>query len=120
MRGVSIKILINLLKYPRGAARLVTRTPSHRVTGQNEILVKIIAYPAAKFFIDYFWFLGFLDGTAGAVVALMMSFHSFLTRAKLWLLWHKHEAKCIFVGVYRFGVRSVFHWPHCTVLCTGF
>lgn len=51
----------------------------------------IIAYPAAKFFIDYFWYLGFLDGTAGAVTALMMSFHSFLTRAKLWLLWHKHE-----------------------------
>jgi glycosyltransferase involved in cell wall biosynthesis len=51
----------------------------------------IIAYPKAKFFIDYFWDLGFLDGTAGAVTALMMSFHSFLTRAKLWLLWHKHE-----------------------------
>ncbi len=47
----------------------------------------IVAYPKAKFFIDYFWYLGFLDGTAGAVVALMMSFHSFLTRAKLYLLW---------------------------------
>ncbi|MCX6794214.1 MAG: glycosyltransferase family 2 protein [Candidatus Gottesmanbacteria bacterium] len=51
----------------------------------------IIAYPKVKFFIDYFWYLGFLDGTAGAVVAIMMSFHSFLTRAKLYLLWHKHE-----------------------------
>ena len=48
----------------------------------------IIAYPKVKFFVDYFWYLGFLDGTAGAVVALMMSFHSFLTRAKLYLLWH--------------------------------
>lgn len=47
----------------------------------------ISAYPKAKFFIDYFWYLGFLDGTAGAVVAIMMSFHSFLTRAKLYLLW---------------------------------
>ena len=46
----------------------------------------ISAYPKAKFFVDYFWYLGFLDGTAGAVVALMMSFHSFLTRAKLYLL----------------------------------
>jgi glycosyltransferase involved in cell wall biosynthesis len=48
----------------------------------------IIAYPCAKFFMDYVWYLGFLDGTAGAVVAIMMSFHSFLTRAKLRLLWH--------------------------------
>lgn len=52
---------------------------------------QIVVYPAAKFFVDYIWYLGFLDGTAGAVVALMMSMHSFLTRAKLWLLWHKRE-----------------------------
>ncbi len=48
----------------------------------------IIAYPAAKFFVNYIWRLGFLDGTAGAIMALMMSFHSFLTRAKLWKLSH--------------------------------
>lgn len=50
----------------------------------------IVAYPVAKFFVDYFWYRGFLDGTPGAIIALMMSMHSFLTRAKLWLLWHKH------------------------------
>lgn len=49
----------------------------------------LIVYPKVKFFMDYIWYLGFLDGTAGAVVALMMSFHSFLTRAKLYLLWHR-------------------------------
>jgi glycosyltransferase involved in cell wall biosynthesis len=48
---------------------------------------QILIYPKAKFFKDYFWYCGFLDGTAGAVVALTMSFHSFLTRAKLYLLW---------------------------------
>ncbi len=53
----------------------------------------IIAYPKAKFFLDYIWNLGFLDGTAGAVVAIMMSFHSFLTRAKLYLLWQAKEKK---------------------------
>lgn len=53
----------------------------------------IIAYPCVKFFVDYVWYLGFLDGTAGAVVALMMSFHSFLTRAKLYLLWHTMEKR---------------------------
>jgi len=49
----------------------------------------IIVYPKAKFFMDYIWYFGFLDGTPGAVVAIMMSFHSFLTRAKLYLLWKK-------------------------------
>ncbi len=47
---------------------------------------QIILYPKAKFFLNYFWRLGFVDGTAGAVVAIMMSFHSFLSRAKLYLL----------------------------------
>lgn len=50
---------------------------------------KTPVYPAAKFFYNYIWRLGFLDGTAGAVVAIMMSFHSFLTRAKLWKLWDR-------------------------------
>lgn len=50
----------------------------------------IPAYPVAKFLLNYFWRLGFLDGTAGAVVAIMMSLHSFLTRAKLYLL-TKHD-----------------------------
>ncbi len=50
---------------------------------------QIFAYPKLKFFRSYIWYLGFLDGTAGMVVALMMSFHSFLTRAKLWKLWDK-------------------------------
>ena len=51
----------------------------------------ILVYPKAKFFVDYIWYLGFLDGTAGAIVAIMMSFHSFLTRAKLYFLTHGNE-----------------------------
>jgi glycosyltransferase involved in cell wall biosynthesis len=47
---------------------------------------QIMAYPAAKFFVNYVWKLGFLDGTAGAIVAFLMSLHSFLTRGKLYLL----------------------------------
>lgn len=53
----------------------------------------ILVYPKAKFFMDYVWYLGFLDGTAGAVVAIVMSFHSFLTRAKLYLLWQSNKKK---------------------------
>ncbi len=51
----------------------------------------IVAYPIGKFFVDYVWYGGCLDGTQGAIVALMMSLHSFLTRAKLYMLWHPHE-----------------------------
>lgn len=49
----------------------------------------ILFYPKAKFFMNYFVKLGFLDGLPGFVFALMMSFHSFLVRAKLWTIWQK-------------------------------
>jgi len=49
----------------------------------------IIAYPTAKFFVNYIWRQGFRDRAPGMIIALMMSFHSFLTRAKLWHLWQK-------------------------------
>ena len=48
---------------------------------------EIAGYPLAKFMLNYYIRLGFLDGMPGTVFALMMSFHSFLTRAKLWQLW---------------------------------
>ena len=47
----------------------------------------ITFYPFAKFVYLYVLSLGFLDGTPGIIHALMMSFHSFLVRAKLYLLW---------------------------------
>lgn len=56
--------------------------------GVKEPVLQIIGKPLAKFFVNYIWRLGFLDGTAGLVVALMMSFHSFLVRSKLWKLWN--------------------------------
>lgn len=49
----------------------------------------IILYPKAKFFLNYFVKLGFRDGLPGLIFALVMSFHSFLVRGKLWLLWKK-------------------------------
>lgn len=52
-------------------------------------LWEIVAYPKAKFFLNYFIRFGFVDGVAGFVVALMMSLHSFLVRAKLWRLYQK-------------------------------
>lgn len=47
--------------------------------------------PLAKFIKNYFILQGFLDGTAGLVFAVMMSFHSFMVRGKLYLLWKKNE-----------------------------
>jgi len=57
--------------------------------GKRADLIQILAYPLAKFIQNYVIRLGFLDKTPGVVVALMMSLHSFLTRAKLYLLWKK-------------------------------
>ncbi len=51
--------------------------------------LSIILYPKAKFIVNYFIKLGFLDGIPGLVHATLMSFHSFLVRGKLWLLWQK-------------------------------
>lgn len=51
----------------------------------------IILYPLGKFLLNYFLKLGFLDGMAGFLVASMMSFHSFLTRGKLWFQYRQME-----------------------------
>lgn len=43
----------------------------------------VVGKPLAKFFMNFIVRRGFLDGTQGAIYAIMMSFHSFLVRAKL-------------------------------------
>ncbi|MFA4826888.1 MAG: glycosyltransferase family 2 protein [Candidatus Shapirobacteria bacterium] len=52
-------------------------------------LFQIIFYPKAKFIQNYIFRLGFLDFTPGIIIALCMSFHSFLVRSKLWHLSQK-------------------------------
>ncbi len=47
---------------------------------------KIIIYPLGKFFRNYIWKQGFRDGMPGLIMAIIMSFHSFLTRAKLFMI----------------------------------
>ncbi len=54
--------------------------------GKRATCCAILVYPIAKFLYIYIVQLGFLDGIAGFIMAMMMSFHSFLTRAKLWQL----------------------------------
>lgn len=54
--------------------------------GKISNLAKIVIWPKGKFFYNYFFKLGFLDGMEGFVFALMMSFHSFLSWSKLWVI----------------------------------
>lgn len=57
---------------------------------KTEASVKnIIFYPMGKFVKNYFIKLGFLDGIYGFIFVILMSFHSYLVRGKLWLLWKK-------------------------------
>jgi glycosyltransferase involved in cell wall biosynthesis len=58
-------------------------------SGVRAGLFQIIFYPLAKFI--YLWVIkaGFLDGFAGLVHALTMSFYSFLVRGKLYLIGKK-------------------------------
>jgi glycosyltransferase involved in cell wall biosynthesis len=54
--------------------------------GKRSNLFKIILWPIGKFFVSWILHLGFLDGMPGFVVALIMSFHSFLAWSKLWMM----------------------------------
>lgn len=54
--------------------------------GKKSNLFKIVFYPPFKFFDNFLIKAGFLDGNYGLVFSLLMSFHSFLSWSKLWLL----------------------------------
>jgi len=84
-----------LIHYPHPTVReFIAEISTYSTIRANELhrdkitvnAIQIILYPKAKFILNYFLKLGFLDGVQGMVVALMMSFHSFLVRSKLWLL----------------------------------
>lgn len=53
--------------------------------GETTKMFWVTAYPLAKFFHNYVLKLGFLDGIPGFIMAGMMSLHSFMVRAKLWV-----------------------------------
>jgi glycosyltransferase involved in cell wall biosynthesis len=52
--------------------------------GETVAWWQIIMYPLGKFIQNYIIRQGFRDGTHGAVMALMMSFHSFLVKGKMY------------------------------------
>lgn len=52
---------------------------------------QILVYPVGKFLRNYLLLRGFLDGTPGFIQAMIMSFHSFLTRGKIWTIQNKFK-----------------------------
>jgi len=59
-------------------------------SGKKFSILELIFFPLFKFKLTYFIYLGFLDGPAGFVYAFLMSFHSFLVRAKLFQIYQEH------------------------------
>jgi hypothetical protein len=58
------------------------------VQGSRATFFHIAVYPLGKFIQNYLLRLGFLDGIPGVIFAFLMSFHSYLTWTKLYLLSH--------------------------------
>ncbi len=72
------EFLQSVIVYSRLHAKQLSRD------GKTFAFWQILVYPVAKFCTNYFWKCGLLDGTAGLIVALMMSLHSFLARVQMW------------------------------------
>lgn len=56
------------------------------IKGVKADMFDVVLYPIGKFLQNYIFKLGFLDSTPGIIMAIGMSFHSFLVRSKLWHL----------------------------------
>ncbi|MBI5044746.1 MAG: glycosyltransferase family 2 protein [Candidatus Levybacteria bacterium] len=54
-------------------------------------IIRCLFYPLGKFLYLYFYKLGFLDGVAGIISAIMMSFYTFLVAGKLWMLYQEKK-----------------------------
>jgi len=57
--------------------------------GKSGNCLKIFFYPLLKFINNYLLKFGFLDGTRGLIVNMVMSLHSFLAQSRLFLLTKK-------------------------------
>lgn len=86
-----------LLHYPHQTLREFVAKVGDYSTVNAELLYRerqrvsgldVLIYPLAKFLKNFFFLQGFRDGLPGFIHAVVMSFHSFLSRAKLWLIYH--------------------------------
>ena len=95
VRGSKGKLTNPVLHYPHPSIAAFLKeinrytdlvAQSWKEEGRKIAAWEIFVYPKLKFLQNYVLKLGFLDGIPGLIVALMMSFHSFLARAKYWHL----------------------------------
>lgn len=66
---------------------------SNREEGKQASLVKVVLWPLGHFVRNWVFRAGFLDKTLGFVIAVFMSFHSFLAWSKLWFLQKQQSTK---------------------------
>ncbi len=64
---------------------------ANQLEGKKSSLFKIMFYPPFKLIEGWIFKKGFKDGIQGFIVACLMSFHSFLSWGKLWLLQKKNN-----------------------------
>lgn len=95
IRGRTALLTNPLLHYPHQTLHEFIRdidnhSTLHAIANQEEgkrsNLIKIIFWPCGKFIQNWIIRGGIKDGNIGIIIALMMSFHSFLSWSKLWLL----------------------------------
>jgi glycosyltransferase involved in cell wall biosynthesis len=100
VKGKTLLLQKALLHYPHSTVETFLKEINFYTDLRAEELHKkgvkafwwsIIIYPKAKFVLNYILRRGYKDGVPGLVLALMMSFHSFLVRSKLWTLWQKNK-----------------------------
>lgn len=96
--GLTLKLKHPLFHYPHPTIKsfideIELYSNLHAIANNSERkksnLIKIVFIPLFKFIDNWIIKGGFLDGNRGIVFALMMSFHSYLSWSKLWLLQRK-------------------------------
>ena len=101
IKGSTASLDNELLHYPHPkisefleevSAYSTLRAQELQSRGVKVSILQIIMYPGVKFILNYILKRGYKDGLVGFLVAMMMSFHSFLVRAKLYLL-QQHSQK---------------------------
>jgi glycosyltransferase involved in cell wall biosynthesis len=100
MNGLIGKLINPMLHYPHqtlekflNEVNFYTDIRAKELSGKNTKVFfwSILLYPLGKFMLNYFVKRGFMDGIRGLVVAVVMSFHSFLVRGKLWTMRNKND-----------------------------
>ncbi len=102
VKGEVGELMSPILHYPHQSIAEFLKEINFYTTLRAEELFKqhvrvewwdIIIYSRGKFIVNYIFKLGFLDGLEGLVIAIMMSFHSFLVRGKLWQLNNENKGR---------------------------